>query len=240
MKPTAVIPSLLVFGPLTELPSQEVLEELRLELVENSQLTVLLDAVKDLATFWQTLTDFDPELKHVPGSKYLGDLLQWVVYGGSFPHYLDQNPNIYCLPVTIILHTTQYVRYLDHLGGTEPHRLVLDGVRAGGIQGFCVGFLSAIAISTSYTQGDIAAKAAVSLRLAVCVGAYVDRDGSFAQEPSSVVCVAVRWRSDEVKEKALADLIRDYPGVSLAKSVTKSAEITQLIDLKTGLHFEFQ
>ena len=215
MKPSAVIPSLLVFGPQTELPSQEVLAELRQELIENPRLFSLQDAVKNLPRFWQTLTDFDPSLSHIPGAKYLGDLQRWIVDGGAFPHHPGNTPNIYALPVTLILQIIQYVRYLNRLGEKDPHRLVLEGLQAGGIQGFCVGFLSAIAVSSSESEADIAAVAAVSLRLAVCIGAYVDQDGSFAEQPNQTACVAIRWRSGDVNKKEVVDLIRTYPDVRL-------------------------
>jgi hypothetical protein len=213
MKPLAVVPSLLVFGPQTELPSLEVLAELRQELVKNPRMSSLQDAVKNLPRFWQTLTNFDPSLSRVPGAKYLDDLQRWIVDGDAFPHHLGDAPNVYSLPVTLILQIIQYVRYLNRLGEKDPHRLVLEGLQAGGIQGFCVGFLSAIAVSSSESAADIAAVAAVSLRLAVCIGAYVDQDGSFAEQANQTSCLSIRWRSDDVDEKEVADLIRTYPDV---------------------------
>jgi len=213
MKPLTVVPSLLVFGPQTELPSLEVLAELRQELVKNPRLSSLQDAVKNLPRFWQTLTNFDPILSRVPGAKYLDDLQRWIVDGDAFPHHIGDAPNVYSLPVTLILQIIQYVRYLNRLGEKDPHRLVLEGLQAGGIQGFCVGFLSAIAVSSSESAADIAAVAAVSLRLAVCIGAYVDQDGSFAEHANQTSCLSIRWRSDDVDEKEVADLIRTYPDV---------------------------
>jgi len=213
MKPLAVVPSLLVFGPQTELPSLEVLAELRQELVKNPRLSSLQDAVKNLPRFWQTLTNFDPNLSRVPGAKYLDDLQRWIVDGDAFPHHLGDTPNVYSLPVTLILQIIQYVRYLNRLGENDPHRLVLEGLQAGGTQGFCVGFLSAIAVSSSESAADIAAVAAVSLRFAVCIGAYVDQDGSFAEQANQTSCLSIRWRSDDVDEKEVADLISTYPDV---------------------------
>jgi hypothetical protein len=215
MEPPAVIPSLLVFGPQTELPSQDSLAEMRQELISNPQLSNLYDAVKYLPRFWQTLTSFDPSLSQVPGAKYLGNFQQWVADGGAFPHHQGDLPNVYIFPIMIILHITQYVRYLNQLGEKNAHRLVLEGVKSGGIQGFCVGFLSAIAVSCSESEGDIAALAAVSLRLAVCIGAYVDQDGRYAEKPNETACVAIRWRKEDFNEKEVVDLIRNYSSVSL-------------------------
>lgn len=85
-KPTmepAVIPSLLAFGPQAKFPSQEILAEMRQELISNSQLLPLYDAVKSLPQFWRDLVPCDSSLSHVPGAKYLDELQQWVTDGGS-------------------------------------------------------------------------------------------------------------------------------------------------------------
>ena len=211
---SAVIPSLLVFGPLTEFPSQDTLAELRQELIRNPRLSGFQNAVNNLPKFWQTLTDSDPGLRCVPGAEYLEDLRGWVVDGGLFPHHLGQIPNVYALPVTVIVQIIQYFRYLSWLGVEHAHDLVLEGVQSGGIQGFCAGFLSAIAVSSSKKETDIGAVAAISLHLAVSIGAYVDQDGVFAEPPNETACAVIRWRGDNVSKKdELNDLIRTYPDV---------------------------
>ena len=217
MASTAAFPSLLVFGPQTKLPSAEVLAELRKVLVENPQLAGLCEAVKGLPTLWQKLTESDPKLRHVPGAEYLGDLQRWIEHG-VFPYPVDgpPPPNVYALPVTILLQIALYIRYLNRLGGRESHRLVLEGLKAGGIQGFCIGFLTAIAVACAKTVEDIAALGAVSLRLALCVGAYVDQDGCFAEPPNKTACVAVRWRYGELENEGIATIIQAYPDVSEA------------------------
>lgn len=212
---STVLPSLLVFGPHTELPSHELLAELRQELVTNPRLSSLQDAVKDLPRFWQTLTGYDPNLSSVPGATYLGDLQRWIEEGGPLPHQVGNTPNLLGLPLTLALQITQYVRYLGRVEAKEPHRLVLKGLQGGGIQGFCVGLLSAIAVSCSENEVDVATNAAVGLRLAVCIGAYIDHDASSAGENTQTACLAVRWRDDNVNEKQeIIDLVRTYPDVN--------------------------
>ena len=209
MKLAAAKPSLLVFGPQTELPSQDVIDQLRQELIQTPQLSCLVDAVKNVTEFWKALVNFDPGLDHVSGAKSLTDLQQWVVEGGSLPNH---KANTYLLPVTVILQITQYVRYLNQLNVTKPHSFLLKGLQVGGIQGFCVGFLGATAVATSESEAEIAATAAVVLRLAVCIGAYVDRN-QLGRQSMKVGCVAIRWREDEVSEKEIVDLIHTYPEV---------------------------
>ena len=222
-------PSLLVFGPHTEFPSEEVLSDLRRELVSNPHLSALRDGVADLPRFWDSLVAWDPSLRPVPGAEHLARLAQWVADGGPFPHRDGRDgeraPNHYALAVTVLLQIAQYARYLGHLGGgqrgEDAHRSVLGGVGGGGgIQGFCVGFLNAVAVAGAKDEAGLGAAAAVALRLAVCVGAHVDRDGVFALEPSQTLCVAVRWREGAGAEKAELDkMIRSYPQVRRERNV---------------------
>lgn len=205
---------MLVFGPLTELPSKEILAELRRVLVSDYRLSNLVHAIKELPRLWRDLTEFDPNLNRVLGAKCLDDLLQWLENGGFSPHHLSMTPNVYSLPVTVILHVLQYSHYLNQLGGEKPHRLVLDGVQAGGIQGFCVGFLSSIAVASSENEGDIGTAAAKALQIAVCIGAYVDAQGTLAEEREHMVCVAIRWKGSVVTEKRIDILVQRYPEVS--------------------------
>lgn len=212
-------PSLLVFGPQTELPSQQDLAGLRQELIQNPALSSLKLAVEDLLRFWHTLTDFDPDLCQVPGTEYLSHFQHWILEGGAFPHHLTRNPNVYALPVTVILQITQYIRYLSGLGVKNPHRHVLNGLLDGGAHGFCVGLLSALAVSSSQTEADVATVAATSMRLAVCIGAYVDKDGRSGELPHPTACVAVRWSNDHADGKnEIIALVRTYQDVRLIAS----------------------
>lgn len=221
MATTAIFPSLLVFGPQTSLPSVEVLDRLRQVLVEYPQLAGLREAVRGLPGIWQKLTELDPDLKSLPAAKHLSDLQRWIE-DGVFSYPLDSLPNIYTLPITVLLQITLYIRYLHQLPGGEEQSRVLEGLKSGGIQGFCIGFLTATAIACSESEKDIVTLGAVGLRLAVCVGAYVDHDGCFANPPNRMACIAVRYRDVDLGREEIALVIQSYPHVS------KSSLILQL------------
>ena len=211
MGPPTAIPSLLAFGPHTELPSQLTIDQLRQELIQNPQLSCIVDTVKNANEFWKALVNFDPSLSHVPGIRFLTDLQRWVVEGGSLPSH---SSNAYLLPVSIILQITQYIRYVNQLNVPNPHSFLLKNLQVGGIQGFCVGFLSATAVATSETEGEVATTASTLLRLAICIGAYVDKS-QYGIHSMKTACVAVRWREVEVSEKEIVDIVHTYAEVSL-------------------------
>lgn len=231
----AVFPTLLVFGPQTSLPSLELLAELRQELIANPRLACLQKAIQDLPKFWQTLTEFDATLNRSQGAKYLSDLQQWID-NGVFPQHLDSLPNVFVLPLTVILQIVLYVRHLNTLHIKDAHRHVLQAAEAGGTQGFCVGFLTAIAVNCAQNEEDIAEIGAVSLRLAVLAGAYVDQDGCFAVPPNQTACIAVRWRTGHFNQDEVVNLIRTYPEVRrLSKPICQRANF-----LATGVYLEYQ
>ncbi|OCK81842.1 beta-ketoacyl synthase [Lepidopterella palustris CBS 459.81] len=224
MESSALPPSLLVFGPQTKLPSPEIFGELRQILIEDPRLARLQSAVKDLPRFWKSLVVSDPSLSEVPGGQFLGDIQQWIA-DGVVPNHIGNVPNIYALPVTILLQIALYIRYLSRLAVVDPHRFVLDGLKAGGVQGFCIGFLTAVAVACSENEEEIAAIGAVCLRLAVCMGAYVDRDGCFADPPNKTCCLAVRWKSGDFKEEGVINLIQTYPDAYIS-SINDEACVT--------------
>jgi len=218
-QPVADLPSLLVFGPQTILPTSKVLAELREALVNNPQMDGLLNAMKDLPEFWQTLIEFDPTLRPIEGAKHLGGLLQWID-NGVLPEYLTELPNVSALPLTVIMQVLLYIRYLSKLQIKHPHRQVLDNIQAGGMQGFCVGFLTALVVSCSEDENGIAELGAAAIRLAVCVGAYVDQDSLLGIPSNQSSCIAVRWRTD-FEETEVVEIMQSYSNVRRQSIQTK-------------------
>jgi hypothetical protein len=211
-QPSAVFPSVLIFGPQTNLPSAEVLAELRQDLVENPRLIELVKAINDLPRVWDSLTKFDLSLNPVQGSS-LGGLKQWLDEG-VLPQNSASMPNVSGLPLTVLLQILLYVRYLNELQVNDAQSHVIQYIKNGGAQGFCVGFLTAIVVSCSGDERDIAKIGAVAMRLATCVGAYVDQDGIFACPPNKTSCIAVRWRTGSKEDEAL-EIMQSYREVRL-------------------------
>ncbi|KAK9775631.1 hypothetical protein SCAR479_07738 [Seiridium cardinale] len=219
------LPSLLVFGHQTEFPPEKVLQDFRLELISSSRLSALRDAVNELPHFWQSLIEFDPSLRQVPGDEYLSKLKQWIQGGGPSRHRETNPPNHYALAFSVLLHVTQYSRYLDLLG-KDSHRKVLESVKDGGIQGFCVGFLSAVAVALSESEDDLGPSAAIALRLAVCIGAYVDRDGKYSPAATEYSAIALRWREGSADDKTeVARIIESIPSAYIS-SINDDASAT--------------
>lgn len=206
------LPSLIVFGPQTTWPSSDYLFQLRGALLLEPRLAALLSTIKELPQLWQTLVEKDSRLISVPGIASLKDLQEWIDHGVT-PSSDTISRNVLTMPFTILIHLVQYFHFLDAEVGGVSQSQVLDGVQMGGIQGFCAGILSAIAVSCSKDESDVSKFGSVALRLAFCIGAYVDLDGAFGTEASETSSLAARWRSDSGHDQVL-EILKNYPDVS--------------------------
>lgn len=211
---TEAFPAMLVFGPQAEHPSDSVTDELRLELVNSNALLALREAAQQLPVFWQELVTFDPALSQVPGSEFLGNIKHWLEDGAALQRQEGGSPNHFALAVTTLLQFSQYSHYLSCLGH-DAHSKVVQNLQRGGAQGFCVGFLNAVAVASSRNESDLGAYAAVALRLAVCIGAYVDLDGRYASPRKDFSAVAILWKeASPENERTVSGILQRLPGVS--------------------------
>ena len=202
-----------IFGPQKPFPSAEYLFHLRLVLLSDPRLTSFVDAIKGLLSLWYTFLELQPDLNRVPGTRVLGSLKTWIEHG-KFPHVAlesDHLLNVLLTPLTVISHIVQYVFHY-RLRETETHPSVVDNSSMGGSQGLSMGILSALAISCSTCVSDISDYGAVALRLAMCIGAFVDLEGACAQPPDETHSLILRC--DIGNEHSIAKLLNEFPKVS--------------------------
>lgn len=225
------LPTLLLFGSQTTRPSSEQFAQLRASLLGEPLLRTFVEAIRDLPDFWTVLVKFDPALQNVTGLEALKALRQWLDQG-DLVWTAGTLPNTLHTPLTVIIHLIHYFHYLASTECRVKHAHLLGKLQIGGIQGFCTGFLSAAAVACSNTEEDVANFGAVVLRLAVCIGAYVDLDSRSRSSDSETACLAVRWKSDAGKEKFTEILSRyqrvsySYAPQSLSKGVCLSLTLS--------------
>ena len=184
------LPSLIVFGSLNTWPSAGELQELRRSILQQDHLSHVREAICRLPELWETLLANNAALDTVQGAAAAEQLATWVSSGGALSRGTTQN-NILSLPLTILSHLCDYMTYLQQTGFS--HSTILDHVvKAAGVQGFCAGLLSALAVAGSRDEGSVGLHGALSVRLAFAIGAYVDLDSLRNGQTS---CLALRWKS---------------------------------------------
>lgn len=189
------LPSLVAFGAIAPWPASDRLDQLRDALQHQHPLKPIFKAVQELPLLWKTLSNKDPSLHSIEGEAAADQLAQWVDGAGT-AQVVDDKSNITKMPLTTITHIVQYFNYLRQRDETFGHKSVTESVAlGGGIQGFCIGLLSALAVASGKTEDDVGNFAAVSVRLAFCVGAYVDLDQHRNCGNSKALTFAVRWKT---------------------------------------------
>ncbi|KAH8800671.1 hypothetical protein F5884DRAFT_837947 [Xylogone sp. PMI_703] len=228
-------PSLITFGSQTTWPSAEYLSRVRQVLLSDSRLAPLVTAIATLSDLWDTLIGFEPELCKVPGLQKLDRLKRWIEHGEPIPA-LDQQYNTVLTPLTVIMHIVQYFSHLNQETSHRRHAIYLRSVKAAGIQGLCIGLLSAIALSCSQDEEDIGIYSAVALRLAVCIGSFVDLDNIGVEKLSFVV----RWRDKDGRDH-LRNVLERYSDAYISVILdTRTATITVLRENAVSLLDELQ
>ena len=206
--------SFVIFGPQKPFPSAEALFHLRLVLLSDPRLASFVEAIKGLLGLWYTFLELQPDLKRVPGIRVLGYLNTWIKHG-DFPQVSDPLPNVLLTPLTIISHIAQYV-YHHRLHKAETYAGTPDDSSMGRPQGVSIGILSAFAISCSTCVSDISDYGAVALRLAMCLGAFIDLEGAYANPPDETLSFTLRCDpgNKHCTRKLLGEFLDEFPEVS--------------------------
>lgn len=196
-------PSLLVCGSQAIEWSDEYLSWLREALHSSLSTKQLVLAIREIPRLWETLLEADSTLQIITGKEILERFEKWLdgeelVDAASIKRF-----NILSSPLTVISQLVEYLKYLENDSSSQAHLKFLNGTKVGGIQGFCTGFLSAISLCCSRDGSDILELGAVAIRLAVCIGAYVDLD---QHATSGFECVAMRWDTTLDKQRLEAVL----------------------------------
>lgn len=215
-------PSLLVFGSQFTRPSKQYLAHLRALLLIDPRLSPLLAAIEELSALRQKLAKFDERLEEVLGRGETDPIQQWIK-GEDLRLTSDRSSNVLITPLTVLVHMVQYLQYLKSNEATTTHQNLMTNVQIGGAQGCGAGILSAIAVACSESEKDVVKFATTILRLAMCIGAFVDLDGLSADSQAEWKCLAVRWTS-EAGGAVLRKILSVYDEVSITKVSWPHAE----------------
>jgi len=208
------LPSLIAFGALAPFPSPDRLNQLRIALRHHTSLKSITKAIQELPLLWKILLGSDPSLQSISGEAASSQLSQWISGAGT-AQFVEAKGNTTRMPLTIISQIVQYISYLHQPDAPLSQEAVRKSVAlGGGIQGFCVGLLSALAVASGKTENDIGDFAAISVKLAFCIGVYVDLDEFTNGGEYKASAVAVRWKAP-TKLEDIQLLLSRYQDVSV-------------------------
>ncbi len=217
----ATLPSLITFGSLTPWPSQDQILQLQREFHRKASLFgPLIEAVRDLDSLWRKMLSQDPALDVVDG-RAAARKLEGLLSGTVNEYTRDEKRNALIMPITILAQIAQYLSFLEH-SEVAHHNSVLESIATGGgVQGLCAGLLSAHAVASATTTEDVVAVSCTSLRLAFCVGAYVDADQVSNDGNAETTSLAVRWK-EPTKLEDIQEVLLNHQNVCLLMSSYRS------------------
>ncbi|TGO11946.1 hypothetical protein BTUL_0098g00320 [Botrytis tulipae] len=204
--------STLVFGPQTNSFDAAHLSAVRNSLVSNKRLKPFYNAITELSDFLPTLLAHDSSLQKLPAVEYCTFLIQWLETGSLVPEPMNRDlPNMVCTPLTVIIHVVQFFNYLEtHYGPVHAYDNFLASATPIGAQGFCIGFLTAAAVTCASDEDTLVKLCSNALRLALCIGAYVDLDQSNARE-NLTTAVMVSWSEKNKPVYDVYEFLKDFP-----------------------------
>ncbi|KAF7943514.1 hypothetical protein EAE96_011437 [Botrytis aclada] len=216
--------STLVFGPQTNSFDAAHLSAVRHSLVSNKRLKPFHKAITGLSDFLPKLLAHDSSLQKLPAAEYCTFLIQWLETGSLAPGPMNRDlPNMVCTPLTVIIHVVQFFNYLEtHHGPVHAYDNFLASATPIGAQGFCIGFLTAAAVTCASDEDTLVKLCSNALRLALCIGAYVDLDQSNAGE-NCTTAVMVSWNERNKPVCDVYEFLKDFPEayVSVISDKTK-------------------
>lgn len=232
-------PSLIVCGSQIGTPDAAFLSRLWSNLAHYPELQPLRQAVLELPELWQLLVLKDPSLDALDVATTLQGLARWTRSHtfSVLPVGVESSRNTQLAILTVLSHITEYASYLRTRAGEAScpdldvaHTELLGGLREGGIQGLCIGLLSASAIACSRNKADVAQLGATAIRLAMCVGSYIDLDGWQSTEDFVSVAVRLDLRMEDGEEQ-LNTVLESLPQVCRLQGQRQQEPGADLIDI---------
>ncbi|OOQ86839.1 polyketide synthase [Penicillium brasilianum] len=172
--------------------------------------TWLEDAVEDLPSVWQDVTNVWPAGEGIHGEAELQQLSAFL-RGEELPLNMEDPMNYLLMPITVLRHLVDFHEFKEAGSDCDIKSM----------QGFCAGYLAAVAGCWEKDQSEFSKVVATMVRTAIFIGAAVDLDELATQRATSI---AVRWKIAEAYKLFAATLGR-YPGAYIA-CITDESSVT--------------
>ncbi|KAL5339001.1 hypothetical protein BJX70DRAFT_408449 [Aspergillus crustosus] len=242
------LPSLVVCGSQTIPPTPEALNQLASYLRQASGLKALYEEIVSLTELWAHLKTVEPRFQTLSDGPVTG-LRDWLLHPTVSPTESNQDshaaleipdtlPNALLAPLTVIIHIAQYVQYLDglELDDSDDAHTHIQKITASHesnaslkFQGLCIGSLSAAALEMSPTRATLGQNAALAVRLAMCIGAYVDSerlvmttDGGSPYVDPEMLCFIARWGT-ACSRGEIEEILKRYPEAYISVELDRNS-----------------
>ena len=218
--------TVLLFGPQALTFDDDAFHQIRSTLRSSQKHAWILEIIAELPKWLSEIASACPHLQLGTETELLNDLISWFDTGRTSQD-ARLLPNIVLNPLVVIGQLLDYSRYLQ-LITTESSKddNVFTSSRHGGeTLGFCTGFLTALAVSSSLGQQQLQEYGAVAIRLGMLIGLVVD---SLDRRPEvgTSASLATVWHSPESSEQ-LFKILEGFPEVRCAIVLALRAKLNR-------------
>ncbi|KAG9258403.1 uncharacterized protein F5Z01DRAFT_614951 [Emericellopsis atlantica] len=219
LKDTKMAVSAAVFSPQSSPPKTTHLSHVRTRLQNDPRLAPLKEAVINLPQTLQALTTKHADLASLEdATTAVNSFPQWIENGDS--SMLEQNMSgLVTLPLLTTIHIVQYLDYLQRMN--LRHEDFLEDVEDGGIQGYCIGLLSAIAVACSANEDELIQHAVSGVQLALGIGAFGDL-GAPTEGDSNTMQIRLKNQGD------VESILKEFPGAYVS-TITDAKTLSLIV-----------
>ena len=232
--------TVLLFGPQALSFDEEAFHQIRSSVRSSERYAWILEVIAELPKWLSEIALACPHLQIGTEAELLNDLISWFDSGKTVQD-AKLLPNIILNPLVVIGQLLDYSRYLQLITTeTSKDDNVFTSAQHGGeTLGFCTGFLSALAVSSSLGQQQLQEYGAAAIRLGMLIGLVVD---SLDRRPEvgTSTSLATVWHSPESGEQ-LFKTLDGFPEVRFAmilvlriRSDTQYRHTYQSVTMKIG------
>ncbi|KAK2057703.1 ketoacyl-synt-domain-containing protein [Colletotrichum caudatum] len=201
-------PSAAFFCPVPFLVDKNYLAELRRRIVGSPFLKPLADAIEETPAIWELLAN-DKRAQHVAvgnrGAEFARAFAKWIAEGETGV-IASQPSTVVSFPLLLLTGLCQWCSYLELSGQTQAD--VLAALGAGGIQGYCGGMLSTIAVASSANEEELGQRAGNFYRTAFLMGVYMSEGETGPPENAPDMLIVRLKHPGQDKE-----LMEQFPGI---------------------------
>ena len=195
-----------LFGPQVTAWTADSLSRLQLDISKDANLQFLKHTLESISSIWPLLQkEFSQH--GCSGAKKLEALEAFST--GAKTLDPDSLTNTELAPLTIV---SQIVDFIHQVKSSEG-QVSLSSFEAA--QGFCIGFLSAAALTSAKDWSEFKSNVSNAIRLAACAGVVVDVQESSLDTQDKAVTLSARWKTAADRE-LLEDILDRCPRVSNA------------------------
>ena len=204
---------ILLFGPQALSLQESSLHSLKTDVRDTTANRWILDTVAELPAYMKALHEKFPKLQVIPAVKLLEDLHGWLDADKAAPASSNL-PNVMLSPLVVLSQLTQYSKYLD-ITHEDGQNLYASHGQQKETVGFCIGLLSALAVSSASNQAQFQQYGAAAVRLAALIGALVDAQDVLGEHGESTSFATI-CTSNQAKTEMIR-IMKQFPGVSYTR-----------------------